>query len=87
MQARRERAGPGAFRLVDLSRAATLLAQGAGRLIRSSDDRGVVAVLDRRLATVSYRWDLIRALPPMTRTRHRCEVEAFLQEWSGVSRG
>ncbi|PZS24078.1 MAG: ATP-dependent helicase, partial [Acidimicrobiales bacterium] len=78
MQARRERAGPGAFRLVDLSRATTLLAQGAGRLIRSRDDRGVVAVLDRRLATASYRWDLVRALPPMARTRHRSEVEAFL---------
>ncbi len=78
MQARRERAGPGAFRLVDLSRASTLLAQGAGRLIRSSDDRGVVAVLDRRLATASYRWDLVRALPPMARTRHRSDVESFL---------
>ncbi len=77
-EARRERAGPAAFRLVDLNRAATLLAQGAGRLIRSRHDRGVVAVLDRRLATASYRWDLVRALPPMARTRHRREVEAFL---------
>ena len=49
--AQRERAGDAAFRLVDLPRAATLLAQGAGRLIRSSEDRGVVAVLDPRLAT------------------------------------
>ena len=78
MQARRERAGPGAFLTVDLPRAATLLAQGAGRLIRSATDRGVVAVLDPRLATASYRWDLVRALPPMRRTRHRGEVEAFL---------
>ena len=78
LQARRERAGPGAFLTVDLPRAATLLAQGAGRLIRSATDRGVVAVLDPRLATASYRWDLVRALPPMRRTRHRGEVEAFL---------
>jgi ATP-dependent DNA helicase DinG len=78
-EARRERAGPAAFRSVDLPRAATLLAQGAGRLIRSSRDRGVVAVLDPRLATASYRWDLVRALPPMTRTRHRSEAEAFLR--------
>ncbi|MGH9152416.1 MAG: ATP-dependent DNA helicase, partial [Acidimicrobiales bacterium] len=78
VQARRERAGPGAFRLVDLPRAATLLAQGAGRLIRSATDRGVVAVLDPRLASAGYRWDLVRALPPMRRTRHRAEVEAFL---------
>ena len=80
VQARRERAGPGAFRLVDLPRAATLLAQGAGRLVRSATDRGVVAVLDPRLATAGYRWDLVRALPPMRRTRHRAEVEAFLAE-------
>src|SRR5439155_4052551 len=65
LQARRERAGPGAFRSVDLPRAATLLAQGAGRLVRSASDRGVVAVLDPRLASAGYRWDLVRALPPM----------------------
>ena len=45
-QARREQLGPAAFRTIDLPRAATLLAQGAGRLIRSQVDRGVVAVLD-----------------------------------------
>ena len=78
LQARRERFGAAAFREVDLPRAATLLAQGAGRLIRSSTDRGVVAVLDPRLAKASYRWELVGALPPMTRTRHRDEVAAFL---------
>ena len=51
LQARREAARADAFRLIDLPRAATLLAQGAGRLIRSRDDRGVVAVLDPRLGT------------------------------------
>jgi ATP-dependent DNA helicase DinG len=80
LQARRDRAGPTAFREVDLPRAATLLAQGAGRLIRSATDRGVVAVLDSRLATARYRWDLVRALPPMRRTRHRSDVAAFLAE-------
>ena len=79
VQARRERAGAGAFRSVDLPRAATLLAQGAGRLIRSSADRGVVAVLDSRLAKASYRWDLVRALPPMARTQHREDVVRFLE--------
>jgi len=78
LQARRDRAGPGAFGLIDLPRAATLLAQGAGRLIRSATDRGVVAVLDTRLATANYRWELVNALPPMRRTRHRADVEAFL---------
>ena len=53
----------------------------AGRLIRSATDRGVVAVLDPRLATsASYRWDLVRGLPPMRRTRDRAEAEAFLRE-------
>ncbi len=78
LDARRERAGPAAFSQIDLPRAATLLAQAAGRLIRSASDRGVVAVLDRRLATANYRWDIVRALPPMRRTRHRADVEAFL---------
>jgi ATP-dependent DNA helicase DinG len=79
MQARRDRAGAAAFRTVDLPRAASLLAQGAGRLIRSTADRGVVAVLDSRLATAGYRWELIQALPPMQRTKERTEVERFLE--------
>jgi len=81
LQARRERAGGAAFRVIDLPRAATMLAQGAGRLIRSTRDQGVVAVLDPRLATArSYRWELINSLPPMRRTRDRAEAEAFLRE-------
>ncbi|MHB1445335.1 MAG: ATP-dependent DNA helicase [Acidimicrobiales bacterium] len=78
-QARRERAGSAAFSVVDLPRAATMLAQAAGRLIRSSTDRGVVAVLDPRLARATYRWELVNALPPMRRTRHRAEAEEFLR--------
>jgi ATP-dependent DNA helicase DinG len=78
LQARRDRAGGNAFSLVDLPRAATLLAQGAGRLIRSAEDRGVVAVLDPRLATASYRGVLLSTLPPMRRTVERDEVAAFL---------
>ncbi|MDQ1374435.1 MAG: ATP-dependent helicase DinG [Actinomycetota bacterium] len=77
MQARRDKAGPSAFRLVDLPRAATMLAQGAGRLIRTATDRGVVAVLDPRLSRANYAHDLVKALPPMTRTRNRADVEAF----------
>jgi ATP-dependent DNA helicase DinG len=78
LQARRASLGRNAFGTIDVPRAATLLAQGTGRLIRSRSDRGVVAVLDSRLGTARYRWDLIRALPPMRRTRHRSEVVAFL---------
>lgn len=80
LQARREAAGASAFRDIDLARATTLLAQGAGRLIRTRDDRGVVAVLDSRLATgKSYRWDLISALPPMHRTKDIDDVRAFFR--------
>lgn len=80
LEARRDRAGRAAFRKVDLPRAAMMLAQGTGRLIRSESDRGVVAVLDRRLATSkSYRWELLNALPPYKRTRYRYEVEDFLR--------
>jgi len=78
LEARRELAGPGAFGTVDLPRAGTLLAQGAGRLIRSSTDRGVVAVLDSRLARASYRGALLERVPPMKRTLDRDEVVAFL---------
>jgi len=83
LSARRERAGPRAFQLIDVPRAAMRLAQGAGRLVRSSEDRGVVAVLDRRLAVASYRWDLIRALPPMRRTKDPDEVVSFLRALRG----
>ncbi len=70
--ARRDLIGSAAFREIDLPRAAMLLAQGAGRLIRSADAQGVVAVLDSRLSTSkSYRWDLIKALPPLKRTKSR----------------
>jgi ATP-dependent DNA helicase DinG len=78
LQARRAKAGPGAFELIDIPRAAALLAQGCGRLIRSGTDRGVVAVFDTRLARARYRWTLINALPPMRRTRHRSDVVDFL---------
>ncbi|MGH9244153.1 MAG: ATP-dependent DNA helicase [Acidimicrobiales bacterium] len=78
-QARREQARANAFELVDLPRATTLLAQGVGRLIRSSSDRGVVAVLDPRLASGRYRWTVVNALPPMRRTKLRDEVLRFLR--------
>ncbi|MDJ0771661.1 MAG: ATP-dependent DNA helicase [Ilumatobacter sp.] len=83
LSARREQLGPAAFGEIDIPRAATLLAQAAGRLIRSTSDRGVVAVLDPRLGTARYRWDIVNALPPMKRTRERKDVEAFLRELHG----
>jgi ATP-dependent DNA helicase DinG len=78
-QARRERAGADAFNLIDLPRATTLLAQGAGRLIRTADDHGVVAVLDPRLAKAGYRWAVVNALPPMRRTKDPAEARKALE--------
>lgn len=86
-QARRERAGAAAFQLIDLPRATTLLAQGAGRLIRSATDHGVVAVLDPRLATAGYRWDVVRALPPMRRTKDPAEARTVLEAIRDTSAG
>lgn len=68
------------FREVDLPRATMLLAQGVGRLIRSATDRGVVAVLDTRLAEKGYRSQMFKKLPPMKRTRDKLEVTEFLRE-------
>jgi ATP-dependent DNA helicase DinG len=79
LQARRSRLGARAFELIDIPRAAALLAQGTGRLIRSRSDRGVVAVFDNRLGKARYRWTLVNSLPPMRRTRSRGEVEEFLR--------
>lgn len=77
--ARRETVGSEAFREIDLPRAATSLAQAAGRLIRSTSDRGVVAVFDPRLGTAGYRRHILAAMPPMRRTVTLSEVEGFLR--------
>jgi len=78
LSARREMLGPDAFSQIDIPKAAMMLAQACGRLIRSSTDKGVFAVMDPRLGKARYRWDIIKALPPMKRTRHLSEVEEFL---------
>jgi ATP-dependent DNA helicase DinG len=78
-EARREKSQQ-PFMEVDLPRATMLLAQGVGRLIRTRDDRGVVAVLDTRLATARYRSAMFKKLPPMRRTRDKSQVHEFLKE-------
>jgi ATP-dependent DNA helicase DinG len=55
-----------------------MLAQGAGRLIRTPDDRGVVAVLDSRLATTGYGSRLRASLPPLWWTTELPTVLAAL---------
>jgi ATP-dependent DNA helicase DinG len=76
---RAEAAGHNAFATVDLPEAALVLAQGAGRLIRRRDDKGVVAVLDARLATRDYRKQLLSAMPPFRRSVDLDEACAFLE--------
>ncbi len=60
--------GGNGFMAVAASHAALLLAQGAGRLLRRVDDRGVVAVLDSRMATARYGGYLRASLPPFWST-------------------
>ena len=63
-----DQAGGNGFMQVAATHAALLLAQGAGRLIRTTTDRGVVAVLDPRLETARYGRFLKASLPPMWST-------------------
>ena len=64
----RDEAGGSGFMDVSLPRAALLLAQGTGRLIRSIDDRGVVAILDSRIVNKRYGSILLNSMPPFFRT-------------------
>ena len=66
-------AGGSGFMQISLPRAALLLAQGTGRLIRSLDDRGVVAILDSRIVNKRYGSILLNSMPPFWRT-HDGEV-------------
>ncbi|NLT53177.1 MAG: ATP-dependent DNA helicase, partial [Actinomycetales bacterium] len=68
------RAGGNGFMTVSATHAALLLAQGSGRLIRTADDRGVVAVLDSRLATARYAGFLRASLPSYWTTTDRGAV-------------
>ncbi|MDU7515591.1 MAG: ATP-dependent DNA helicase, partial [Varibaculum cambriense] len=73
-----EAAGRSGFAEVSLSHAALLLAQGAGRLIRTRSDKGVVAVLDQRLTSARYAGYLLKSLPPFWRTTdHRTVIGAL----------
>ncbi len=77
--ARADESGTSGFRSVSLPRAALLLAQGVGRLIRSTEDRGVVAVLDSRLATANYGSTLRKSIPPLWWTIDKDSVVSALQ--------
>jgi ATP-dependent DNA helicase DinG len=72
-------AGSSGFMAVSVPAAAIRLAQGAGRLIRSAGDRGVVAVLDPRLHTARYGEFIRRTLPPFWHTTSPEVVRGALQ--------
>jgi ATP-dependent DNA helicase DinG len=71
--------GGSGFMQVSLPRAALLLAQGTGRLIRSLDDRGVVAILDSRIVTKRYGSVLLNSMPPLWRTSDEKVVKDSLR--------
>lgn len=74
-----DRSGGNGFRAVSIPRAALLLAQGCGRLIRTDSDRGVVAVLDPRLRTAGYGNFLRESLPPFWSTTDTDKVVGALE--------
>ncbi|WP_062384747.1 ATP-dependent DNA helicase [Demequina iriomotensis] len=85
-QARTEavaQSGGNGFMAVSATHAALLMAQGAGRLIRASGDRGVVAVLDPRLATARYGGFLARSMPDLWPTTERDVALGALRRLTG----
>jgi ATP-dependent DNA helicase DinG len=76
--------GGNGFMAVAASHAALLLAQGAGRLLRRVDDRGVVAVLDSRMATARYGGYLRASLPPFWATTDATRVREALERLRAV---
>ena len=71
------RAGGNPFRDEQLPQAVIALKQGAGRLIRSESDRGVLVLCDPRLLGKSYGRVFLDSLPPLPRTRNIDDVQAF----------
>ncbi|OLR89464.1 ATP-dependent DNA helicase [Actinokineospora bangkokensis] len=80
-----EARGGNGFLTVAATHAALLLAQGAGRLLRSMDDRGVVAVLDPRLATARYGGFLRASLPPFWSTTDPAVVRGALSRLAAAA--
>jgi len=72
-----KRQGLSPFGVYQLPAAVIALRQGAGRLIRSHDDRGVLMLCDPRILSKSYGKTFLNSLPPMKRTRMLERVEAF----------
>jgi ATP-dependent DNA helicase DinG len=73
------RAGENPFTLLYLPQAVISLKQGAGRLIRDVNDRGVLVLCDPRIRTRSYGRTFLASLPPMARAADRQEALEFLE--------
>ena len=71
------RSGGNPFHDFQLPQAVIALKQGAGRLIRDAQDRGVLVVCDPRLLSRSYGHAFLNSLPPMARTRDIEDVRRF----------
>ena len=69
--------GGNAFNELQLPQAVLQLKQGAGRLIRDENDRGVLMLCDPRLLSKPYGARVLKSLPPMKPTRDLAEVQAF----------
>jgi ATP-dependent DNA helicase DinG len=80
---RLEASGRNPFAEYFVAEAAVSLKQGAGRLIRSETDRGLLVVCDPRMASMGYGRRLFAALPPMTRVTDEPEAIAWLRELAG----
>ncbi len=80
-----DRAGRNGFMSVSATHAALLLAQGSGRLIRTTSDRGVVAILDPRLVTARYGSFLKASLPPMWTTTDPAVVRQALERLAAAA--
>ena len=79
-EARLKEEGLNAFSLIQLPRATLTLRQGVGRLIRTTNDRGVLVLCDPRLTQRSYGAGILSTLPPFSFTRHQKEAVTFLLE-------
>ncbi|MEO8165792.1 MAG: ATP-dependent DNA helicase, partial [Betaproteobacteria bacterium] len=77
--------GRNAFMEYQLPQAVITLKQGAGRLIRDENDRGVLMICDPRLITKHYGKRIWRSLPPMRRTREAAEVLDFYRQIAGAA--
>jgi ATP-dependent DNA helicase DinG len=71
------RAGGNPFRDEQLPQAVIALKQGAGRLIRSESDRGVLVLCDPRLMSKTYGKVFLDSLPPLPKTRKLDDIAAF----------